>query len=122
MRHRIRKWIGGAGLAFLLALSGVAPALSLCSFAEDQLVIEVIEEIPAEELEDLEDLEVPLAMAPVLKKTNSPMPVIIVAAIASVLGAYYAVQTHKRNKLFRIREEGYEEEERRLKEKQNSEE
>ena len=119
MKYRFGKWIGTAVLTALLAVSGAAPVLSLCALAEDELVIEVIEDIPAEELELIEDSEVPLAMAPVRTSAGSAVPFAILAAGSAAIGVFFAVRSLKWKELLKIRKEGYLEEEQRLKEKRD---
>ena len=88
------------------------------SFAEtgQKLVVEVVEEIPADAMVELEDNEVPLAMGPA-ERHLPVIPVIYMSTAVILLAAYELIGHRRRNALFRIRRDGYREEAARQKER-----
>lgn len=76
------------------------------------LVIEVVEEIPAEDMDLLEDEEVPLSAFPSDRnKAAGPLPVFLLCMAAVIAsGILYLYRDRDRNRLLKQRREGYRQE------------
>ena len=104
-------------LAGYLACSGCVSGIRAYAADGQQLVVEVVEEIPADDIVELEDNEVPLAAGPA-ERVFPILPVIYLGAAALAYAGYEMIGHRKRNALLKIRREGYREEARQRKEKE----
>ena len=97
-----------AGLRAFAAESGAAAEET----ATGGLVIEVVEEIPAEDMDLLEDEEVPLSAFPSDRnKAAGPLPVFLLCMAAVIAsGILYLYRDRDRNRLLKQRREGYRQE------------
>ncbi len=120
VRYRSRR-ITAFAVCFLLAgcLACSGRVSGIRAYAADgrQLVVEVVEEIPADDMVELEENEVPLAAGPA-ERAFPILPVIYLGAAAIAFAGYELIGHRRRNALLKIRREGYREEARLRKEKE----
>ncbi|MBQ6036758.1 MAG: hypothetical protein IKE56_09585 [Lachnospiraceae bacterium] len=102
---------GCCALPVMPAPSG-PPVLTAYAAEGEKLIVEVVEEISVDDMVELEDSEVPLAMGPA-ERHFPVIPVIYFGTAVLVFAGYELIGHRRRNALFRIRKEGYLEEERR---------
>lgn len=114
MRKRIIALIAAAVMLIILTAGVCFPGRVMAQEeGNGTLVIEVAEEISVDQLDELENGEVPLAAFP--EKARNPLPVLAAAAFASAgFGIWYLYRDRERNRLLKLRREGYKTEEERL--------
>ena len=120
VRYRLHRITASAVCLLLaggLACSGCVSGISTHAADGRQLVVEVVEEIPADDMVELEDNEVPLAAGPA-EKAFPILPVIYLGAAAIAFAGYEMIVCRRRNALLKIRRDGYREEARQRKEKE----